>query len=272
MCNKTRVCLLLFAKLLLVSAEDPDDELVALIILQEAMNTIRLLVHGPYDAICSDDFLMKLLTTATDQHFKAFMRMDKESFVQLHDVIKDDTVFILKGYKLQHPPWYQLVIFLLQFGCDPALKMAEEASIAEGTPDAECRASIKAETVEFGFPGCIGIVDGSLIPLANKPHVNRELYWCCKKFYSVTLQAICDHNSHFIDYELGWPGSIHDTMVFHKSDVWLNKSKYFEDDDYILTDKGYPLTKFTIHLVKFKGSMSSLGSGCIIVGVYGRLG
>ncbi|KAI5116368.1 hypothetical protein M0805_008186 [Coniferiporia weirii] len=99
---------------------------------------------------------------------------------------------------------------------------------------------------EYGFLGCIGIVDGTLIPLANKPHVNGELYWCCKKFYMLTIQAICDHNLCFTQFEMGWPGNIQDTTVFRESDVWLKKVKYFEDNEYILADKGYLLTKFTI--------------------------
>ena len=52
------------------------------------------------------------------------------------------------------------------------------------------------------------------------------------------VQAICDHRGFFIEYELGWPGSVADVTVFKQSKVWVNKAKYFEDDEYILADKG----------------------------------
>lgn len=37
---------------------------------------------------------------------------------------------------------------------------------------------------------------------------------------------------------MGWPGSVQDTAVFKESDLWLKKAQHFEDDEYILADKG----------------------------------
>lgn len=52
-------------------------------------------------------------------------------------------------------------------------------------PGRERRAFLKAEMTEFGFPGCIGIIDGTLIRLMEKPKTDGEVYFCRKKFYSV---------------------------------------------------------------------------------------
>ena len=52
------------------------------------------------------------------------------------------------------------------------------------------------------------------------------------------VQAICDHRVNFIEYELGWQGSVANVTVFKQSEVWVNKAKYFEDDEYLLADKG----------------------------------
>jgi len=52
------------------------------------------------------------------------------------------------------------------------------------------------------------------------------------------VQAVVDHRGIFLEYELGWPGSVADTAAFKQSELWLNKGKYFEDDEYILADKG----------------------------------
>lgn len=75
------------------------------------------------------------------------------------------------------------------------------------------------------------------------------------------MQAVCDHNGIFTDYNLGWPGCVQDSTVFKLSDVWIERSVRFGDEEFILVDKGYfdytiqsnanvisgyPLTKFSI--------------------------
>jgi len=52
------------------------------------------------------------------------------------------------------------------------------------------------------------------------------------------IQVICDHCGIFTKYELGWPGSVVNVMVFKQSKVWMKKAKYFDKDEYILADKG----------------------------------
>lgn len=77
------------------------------------------------------------------------------------------------------------------------------------------------------------------------------------------MQTTCDHRGIITSYDMGWPGSVQDTRVFRASALWTERGKYFQDDEYILADKGslahlqsmsptadkhigYPLTKFTI--------------------------
>lgn len=52
------------------------------------------------------------------------------------------------------------------------------------------------------------------------------------------VQVVCDHRVIFTEYVLGWPGSVADTMAFKMSDLWLKRENYFEEDEYILADKG----------------------------------
>lgn len=52
------------------------------------------------------------------------------------------------------------------------------------------------------------------------------------------MQAVCDHRGIFMDYDLGWLGSISDSMVWKESNLWMNQHKYFASDKYILVDKG----------------------------------
>lgn len=81
--------------------------------------------------------------------------------------------------------------------------------------------------------------------------VSEEVLCCACLFFIVSssflmlelhqfvIQAICDHRGIFTSYEIGWPGSVTDATVFKESDMWLRKADYFEDDEYILVDKGF---------------------------------
>ena len=75
------------------------------------------------------------------------------------------------------------------------------------------------------------------------------------------VQAVVDHHGSFLEYELGWPGSVADTVALKQSELWLNKgilkmmSIYWQtkvkpncyfDSSLLIFGLGYPLTKFTI--------------------------
>ena len=57
----------------------------------------------------------------------------------------------------------------------------------------------------WGFPNCAGAMDGTHIPIiapesAYGDYVNR------KGWYSIILQAVCDHNYIITDMNVRWPG------------------------------------------------------------------
>lgn len=39
------------------------------------------------------------------------------------------------------------------------------------------RASISSEFAKLGFPRCVGLIDGSLLPLTQRPHDGGECYY-----------------------------------------------------------------------------------------------
>src|SRR5882672_10042553 len=68
--------------------------------------------------------------------------------------------------------------YIVRFGSNTSIQTAAMLSLAEGTvylslcniktehlfwPGPVCKEFLKNEMAEFGFPGCIGIVDGTLI-------------------------------------------------------------------------------------------------------------
>lgn len=116
---------------------------------------------------------------------------------------------------------HQLAAFLCRFGLEDALKASCVMTIAEGSiyaygarvcrafrnlrdmyiswPDDNHRKSIKEATSQLGFPGCIGIADGTLFRLMEKPLVEGESYWCRKKFYGVRLLTTESHAINLIN-------------------------------------------------------------------------
>ena len=72
------------------------------------------------------------------------------------------------------------------------------------------------------FPNCAGAVDGTHIPIiapesAHGDYVNR------KGWYSIILQAVCDHNYIITDMNVRWQGWVHDARVFGKFRVALQR-------------------------------------------------
>ena len=53
----------------------------------------------------------------------------------------------------------------------------------------------------------------------KQPTENVHDYFCYKMKYTINVQAICDHEGHFLDVDCSWPGSVHDAKVFANSSV-----------------------------------------------------
>jgi len=206
--------------LLLAAAQDPEEELVALLTLKLAKQEHRSGRYGwrgPYDRLKSHNFLELIIDKYSPRWFKAWMRcitshfglchgnlicvgarMLQESFWHLPNIISGDRIFISMGQPPQCPVKVQLACFLIQYGSISSVKTAGEISIAEGMVHLYChqvqpafcnvwhahlswlgkrrKAFLKDQMAGWGFPGCIGIVDGSLIRLREKPHNNGWAY------------------------------------------------------------------------------------------------
>lgn len=142
-----------------------------------------------------------------------YLRMLRDTFWHLHDLIKDQSVFVSKGKKKQRPVWMQLAAFLICWRTKPGLKTAKTACISEGCtynfcrcvvdairsirdqhlawPGRQQRAFLKGEMTDYGFPGCIGLVDGSIFGLQVRPRKDGFVFFSGrKKIYCVRLHLL----------------------------------------------------------------------------------
>lgn len=78
---------------------------------------------------------------------------------------------------------------------------------------------IKGFEDNLGFPQCVGVVDGTHIPVMSPVECPAD-YYNCKGFHSIIMQGTVNHLGHFIDIYLGWPGGVHDAKVFVNSTLY----------------------------------------------------
>lgn len=203
--------------------------------------------------------------TLCDVEFLRHFRMSRSDVIQVNDMIKDDPVLrSIQGKRPQMKSMYQLLILLRYLGCEGSGASSSEASVffgvGKGTidncinrimravlrlkqvawPDVEERVEI-SQTIKqvFGFPGCVGITDGTLLPLAFKPRQNPEDYWTRKGYFAVNAMITCDHLARVRNVVVGWPGCVHDNRVFRNIKLNTSRSDFFSYGEYLLGDSAF---------------------------------
>lgn len=110
-----------------------------------------------------------------------------------------------------------------------------------------------------GFPGVIGAIDGSHIPIRT-PKQYAENYINRKCFPSIILQAVCDSNLNFIDVYCGWPGSVHDSRVLKNSPLYMetetDQNTRFPGNIHLIGDSAYGLSSWLMVPVKDYGNLN----------------
>ncbi|KIK78462.1 hypothetical protein PAXRUDRAFT_28614 [Paxillus rubicundulus Ve08.2h10] len=145
----------------LADADNNDETLLGLMIGVLALEEKKLAqskkygLWGSYDQLKSNDFHENLLHHSSECQFKAWFR-------SLEGIHNDQST-------ISSPP------FSVNLEVNQALRLQVH------------RDFISSEMAEWGFPGCIGIGNGSYIPLLYKPVKNGYAYWCCKKYYAIKL-------------------------------------------------------------------------------------
>ncbi|KAF9513922.1 hypothetical protein BS47DRAFT_1295668, partial [Hydnum rufescens UP504] len=95
------------------------------------------------------------------------------------------------------------------------------------------------------WPG-FAMVDGTLIPLHCKPGHHGEQFFDHKCNYSLILTLVTTPNLCIIDYILGPPGSVHDSMSFQESHTSIKSAALFQEGEWLWADSAYGLTSWCV--------------------------
>ena len=94
------------------------------------------------------------------------------------------------------------------------------------------------------FPNVLGCIDGTQIQILS-PVLNENIYVCRKGFHSLNVQAICNAQLEFINIVAKYPGSAHDSFIWHNCAVYHYMEQHTaQHQRWLLGDSGYPLSSF----------------------------
>jgi len=95
----------------------------------------------------------------------------------------------------------------------------------------------------YGFPDCLGFLDGTIIILDFKPAKNHQDYFNRKSRYSINSQIVCDLDDRIRFSFTGYPGSNYDSACIGYSPLTNQAELYFNPPEYVLADSAYSLTE-----------------------------
>ncbi|XP_015376291.1 PREDICTED: putative nuclease HARBI1 [Diuraphis noxia] len=93
------------------------------------------------------------------------------------------------------------------------------------------------------FPGAIGGIDCTHVPIKSPRGDNAEIYRNRKGWMSLNVQIVCGPKMQIFDIVCRWPGSVHDSRIYNNSRVKL----LIESNalaGHLIGDSGYPQSKF----------------------------
>uniref|UniRef100_A0A8D8M1Q1 Nuclease HARBI1 n=4 Tax=Cacopsylla melanoneura TaxID=428564 RepID=A0A8D8M1Q1_9HEMI len=112
---------------------------------------------------------------------------------------------------------------------------------------AEERRKVIEEFYNIGlFPGVVGTIDCTHIPIKSPGGENAEHYRNRKGFFSLNVQTISDANLMIRNIVACWAGSVHDSTIFHNSSIRGMFERQEIDRCHLLGDNGYKLSKFVL--------------------------
>lgn len=189
-----------------------------------------------------------------DRHFRQEARMSKACFWRLVELLQDDEVFHNRSTRDQDPVCHQLLITLFRLGKHgngssvshtASYFLLDDGTVIKYTfrcfsaiyrlrdrffswPKSAERQEIAARVAhKHHFGSCVGMIDGSLIKLEQRPGLEgANDYYCRKSYYGLNVMAVCDDMKRIRALVTGWAGAVNDQRVFDHSPVSTQRRPY----------------------------------------------
>ncbi|KAG2996199.1 hypothetical protein PC121_g20745 [Phytophthora cactorum] len=215
-----------------------------------------------------------VMTECSDREFLRSFRMERGSFAKLVNLIKESPAFaITLGKRRMAAAACQLMVFLKFIGTHGSDACVENLSaifnVASGAcfdyiervtsallelyddvvgwPTADERKKIaKRVCAGYDFPHCVGVMDGTLIPLAFQPILNGEDYYTRKGSYALNALICCDGRAKVTYALTGWPGCTHDNRVWSNFRICRSPESFFSQSVYLLTDSAFRASRYVV--------------------------
>lgn len=91
-----------------------------------------------------------------------------------------------------------------------------------------------------GFPGVLGAIDCTHVPIQSVGGDAAEVYRNRKGYFSINVQLVCNHDLYITDVVARWPGSVHDSTVFDFCHLRAEFETKHIPEGVLLGDGGYP--------------------------------
>ncbi|KAF9580519.1 hypothetical protein BGW38_002812, partial [Lunasporangiospora selenospora] len=174
--------------------------------------------------------LVAWLNDFSELECKAIMRMGKQSFVKLVTMVVDHPVFQNKSYRKQEEVAVQIAYTLDRLGhYGNGMTLTRQSLVWKRSPGScfnyfarglEAILSLKDRVVSWptlderdahsyalsqkGFPGCIGFIDGTTVPLMERPSFKGDFFYDRHGDYSLNLQVVCNKDKKIIFTHTGY--------------------------------------------------------------------
>ena len=223
------------------------------------------------------------------QTLKFMREMDDEDFRRSYRLTREEFVMVLNKLDYGHqryggrpitPPAIQLGLTLRYLASGVYLDLSfiycrfSKSSfyhMLHNTVDKICKTfdlrfpvglEDNADGKKFRLPGCVGAVDGILIPIQLPPNAARSAYYCRKGFYALNMQAVVDANCTFTFVSLKWTGPTPDSTAFQATTLYHEAERSMipnlTNGRYLAADSAYPLRRWIVK--PFERSAIAVGS------------
>ncbi|EIN04729.1 hypothetical protein PUNSTDRAFT_24189, partial [Punctularia strigosozonata HHB-11173 SS5] len=210
-------------------------------------------------------------------HFRNDLRVSPAVFDRIVAEIEHDPIFSNHSHHAQMPVEEQLAIVLFRFGHNGnsagVSRIAKWAGVGKGTVEnatrrvmtavlrrsfmdqavrlpttvekEEAKRWVERKSCDEWRDGWL-FVDGTLVPLYDRPHWYGESYYDRKCNYSLNIQVISLPNLQIIDFGYGFTGSTHDSTAWKETRVYREHEMILEGQEWIWADSAYPVKHWVI--------------------------